>query len=57
MKYDVEKLKEEVVRLTLDLDRSYNLTSATHRLNDLYSSKYSWKHKKLVPIMLNCCLG
>jgi len=52
----MKKLKEEVVQLLLDVDRSYNLTSATHRLND-YSSKYSSRHKKLVPIMLNCCLG
>jgi hypothetical protein len=53
MKYDIEKLKEEVDCLTFPPGRSYNLTSATHELSELYSSK----HKRLVPIMLDCCLG
>ncbi len=53
MRYNLRKIKEEIDALDLTSHRAYNLTSAVYELKEEKRSSY----KKLVPLMLNCCLG
>jgi len=52
VEYELEMIRE-VEALALTTERAYNLTSAVYQPGEEKGPRY----KKLVPIMLNCCLG